>query len=920
MPVQRLFAAVPALLLFFAALFAGAGAVEDLPDGTTLIHLKVYDLPDPVDPDVNTRAALAVTDLFQQRFPQLFAQHCRGKAASQPEQYGRHNWKRVRIVLEKARGIRVEGAETDLLQIAGGLAPDVIYINFRKSSTYIENNFLYPLDEYVKELTPQEFRLRVHPAIEPVIRRKSADGRMHIWAMPVGGVIVKVMLYRKDLFDRHHLAYPGFDYTWERMLSDAKTITDPANGIYGAAAYSGGYYWLPFLWSAGGDVMRYNRERERWECVFGSRRAAIALEYYARLCAEKWVDSQGRIRRGYTALEADRASYTKWRNGEIAMMFAYINETTLSNIDPETTGMVPVPFGYSNPATGKRERGSEINSAMLGIFSEIKEPAVRDAAWEYIRFAGSLEALRARTAVMVEGGMGRFINPDVLRLCGGYDDLLKMSDPQALKVFETAIATGHPEPYGKNSNLAYHMMAPAVFKAISLMRSDRLPENYEARVDAVQQILVQAQQRANELMLGIITPRERLLRRAVAGAVLVLIALGFMAVFRRIARTFTPPQITGSAARGTWQLRRYRTAYLLTLPALLSILVWQYVPLSQGAYMAFFDYKLIGRSLFVGIDNFGDLLFDNLWWAAVWNSVRYSFFVVGLTFLPPILLAIALQEVPRGKLLYRMLFYMPAVITGIVTVLLWKQFYQPSEHGALNALVLKIPAAGFVAAAVLAAALFLVFARRLAVHELRLAALLFVVAAIGVFSVLAGLALPILTLPGESFAVSLPHWPARMFNTLAEPYRWLTDSQTAMLACVMPMVWAGMGPGSLIYLAALKGVPDEYYEAADIDGAGFVDKILFVVFPMLKALIIINFVGVFIQSWYGAAGNILVMTGGQANTETVGLHIWYKAFTFLKFGSAAAAAWMLGFMMIGFTMNQLRILAKVEFRSGGAGE
>ena len=64
------------------------------------------------------------------------------------------------------------------------------------------------------------------------------------------------------------------------------------------------------------------------------------------------------------------------------------------------------------------------------------------------------------------------------------------------------------------------------------------------------------------------------------------------------------------------------------------------------------------------------------------------------------------------------------------------------------------------------------------------------------------------------------------FATLPMPYRWLGDSNTAMLACVLPIVWAGMGPGCLIYLAALKGIPDDYYEAADMDGAGFLDKIL----------------------------------------------------------------------------------------------
>jgi multiple sugar transport system permease protein len=126
-----------------------------------------------------------------------------------------------------------------------------------------------------------------------------------------------------------------------------------------------------------------------------------------------------------------------------------------------------------------------------------------------------------------------------------------------------------------------------------------------------------------------------------------------------------------------------------------------------------------------------------------------------------------------------------------------------------------------------------------------------------------------------------------------------------------------MGPGCLIYLAALKGIPEDFYEAADLDGATFIDKILFVVFPTLKALIIINFVGVFINSWIRSTGMILVMTGGGANTETAGLHIWYTAFTYLKFGPATAMAWTLGFMLIGFTAYQLQILSKVEFKTTG---
>ena len=142
-----------------------------------------------------------------------------------------------------------------------------------------------------------------------------------------------------------------------------------------------------------------------------------------------------------------------------------------------------------------------------------------------------------------------------------------------------------------------------------------------------------------------------------------------------------------------------------------------------------------------------------------------------------------------------------------------------------------------------------------------------------------------------------------------------------MLCVILPGIWAGAGPGSIIYLAAMKGIPDEMYEAADLDGAGVWSKIWRITLPSLKALIIINLVGVFIGS-FKAMENIFVMTGGGPlnRTHTIGLEIWYNAFMYLKFGYATAAAWIMGSMLIGFTMYQLRILRNVRFSAAGQEE
>ncbi|MDD5598869.1 MAG: extracellular solute-binding protein [Victivallaceae bacterium] len=153
------------------------------------------------------------------------------------------------------------------------------------------------------------------------------------------------------------------------------------------------------------------------------------------------------------------------------------------------------------------------------------------------------------------------------------------------------------------------------------------------------------------------------------------------------------------------------------------------------------------------------------------------------------------------------------------------------------------------------------------------------------------------------------------FGVSSEGFKWLQDPNLAMICIIIPGVWASAGAGSLIYQAALTSVPSDLYEAADVDGAGIVSRIRHIMIQTIKPLIVINFVGVFIGAFH-AMQNIFVMTGGGPfnATRVIGIDIWFNAFMYLKFGFATAMAWVLGVMLIGFTVIQLKILSKVEFR------
>jgi multiple sugar transport system permease protein len=143
---------------------------------------------------------------------------------------------------------------------------------------------------------------------------------------------------------------------------------------------------------------------------------------------------------------------------------------------------------------------------------------------------------------------------------------------------------------------------------------------------------------------------------------------------------------------------------------------------------------------------------------------------------------------------------------------------------------------------------------------------------------------------------------------------WLGNPTLAMFAVVLPGIWAGAGAGSILYLAALKNISTDRYEAADLDGANWMQKIRHITLPGLKPLILINLLGVFIAG-FKAMENIFVLTqGGPLNaTRTIGLEVWQNAFMFLKFGYATAAAWVMGSILVGFTLFQIKSLLKMRF-------
>jgi len=138
---------------------------------------------------------------------------------------------------------------------------------------------------------------------------------------------------------------------------------------------------------------------------------------------------------------------------------------------------------------------------------------------------------------------------------------------------------------------------------------------------------------------------------------------------------------------------------------------------------------------------------------------------------------------------------------------------------------------------------------------------------------------------------------------------WLASEQWAKPGLILMGLW-GAGGGMIIWLAGLQGIPQHLYEAAEIDGAGPWKKFIHVTLPMLSPTIFF----IMIMGTIGALQTfetVYVMTGGVGGpvdaTLVPVLYLFNNAFRFFKMGYASALAWLLFWIIMFFTLIQLKL-------------
>lgn len=278
--------------------------------------------------------------------------------------------------------------------------------------------------------------------------------------------------------------------------------------------------------------------------------------------------------------------------------------------------------------------------------------------------------------------------------------------------------------------------------------------------------------------------------------------------------------------------------FLFLLPNFLGFFCFLLIPVLLSLGMAFTDWDLLSPPNFIGFQNFVELLKDNRFWKYLGNTF---FLMISIPFniMGSLILASLLAKNVRFSKIFRLVFYLPTICTGVATCMVWIWLYNPN-YGLINLFLSYLGVEG----------------------------------------------------PG-----------------------WLTDVSWSKPALMVMGFWAMIGGQNMIlYIAGLQGIPQSLYEAADIDGASFLQKFWHITIPMLAPTTFFIVIMSIIGGFQGGFESAYIMTGGgpDGSTTTLSYYIYNNAYSWFRMGYAAATSWILFLIIFLFTLIKWKISKKIE--------
>jgi multiple sugar transport system permease protein/sn-glycerol 3-phosphate transport system permease protein len=301
-------------------------------------------------------------------------------------------------------------------------------------------------------------------------------------------------------------------------------------------------------------------------------------------------------------------------------------------------------------------------------------------------------------------------------------------------------------------------------------------------------------------------------------------------------------------------------ALVFLLPSIILFGTFVFYPLVKSVYLGMFiDNPFHTRQIYVGFDQYRDVLTSTEFWSSLIVTVTFVLYtVLPAVVIGTFLAVLANQHLP-GISVFRTVFSATLAASVAVTSVFW--------------LVLLHPTIGYA-------------------NE-----------------ILSALGLPDVNWFGDG------GWAVQDYDTPWEAVAgWFVDPNWALISVSLATLWMNTGLFTAILLAGLQTIPDELYESARMDGAGRRDEFWHVTLPMLSpSLFFATVVGVIFAFQAFGQFNILTQGGPVDATNVVLYSIYQEAFQNFRVGAASVQALALFVIMLVLTLIQFRLLERRVF-------
>ena len=513
---------------------------------------------------------------------------------------------------------------------AAGTPPDVMYIGTEFLAQLTPKHIVEPLDEFV----PRD-GVDMGIYYPETVKALTFDGKLY--AMPIH-FSTDCLFYNQDLFDKAGVAYPDDSWTWETYRDAATTLTEKLNAKGERKEVFGCLPPDSLVAMATYGAQLFNEDGT--VCTANSPEAVNAFKYCLSLIG-KQAPSTGQA--------MDTNDMQLFLNQKLAM---YVGRTWqlprfLETMPGIRWDVAPIPIG-TRRACVFAVGGNCIARASRNL----------EAAWRFAKFYSSLEG----QSLM---GMQKNCAPAIRQLALSEEHFLD-GPPENMRVFLDAVpnATRPIPDKAWQSEFASRVWFPNLKNA---KVGKITPEQALATIETQGNLMLK--QYAEEEQENACVPADADSTAFLTRFMAVLIGVGLVTLVVIAGRN-----------------RRYWEGYGFIGLWLVGFVVFTVGPVLASLYLSFCRYDLFAPPRWVGLGNLAELFTDPLFGRSLANTLYFCALTVPLGLVFSLGLAVLLNNRIRGIYTFRVIYYLPALTSGVAISLLWRWIFNP-ELGLFNSLL-----------------------------------------------------------------------------------------------------------------------------------------------------------------------------------------------------------------------------------------